>query len=122
MKKQSEEIKNLNKTKAEVSRLDRKKEELRAKIEAEQEEKLSKVLKNKALKIQKSEREKNEFQISEKDKIINDLNQQLEEAQLKIKQGSVQLQILLTNLTIPRFFSNSDLLRPSLSNLPLSSS
>lgn len=105
LEEQSKEITNLNQAKAEVIRLEREKEELRAKIEVEQEEKLTKILKNKTLEIQKSEKEKNEFKISEKDKIINDLNYQLEEAQLKLKQGSVQLQGEVQELAIENWLS-----------------
>lgn len=100
LNKKSEEIKLLLKAKADVARLEREKDELHSKLTAENEEKLNRIIKDKTLQIQNSEREKNEMTIAERDKMINDLNQKLKEAQSKIEQGSVQLQGEVQELAI----------------------
>ena len=110
LNEQSEEIKQLNKTRADVVKLKREKEELRSKIEAEQEIKFNNQLKNKILEIEKAEREKNEFKISEKEIIIDNLNKKLKEAQRKIEQGSVQLQGEVQELAIENYLKEKFIL------------
>jgi hypothetical protein len=107
LKDKSEEIRDLLKAKADVARLKLEKDELQDKIAAEYQEKLNQTLKDKTLQIQTSEREKNELKIAEREKIIGDLNQKLTEAQLKIEQGSIQLQGEVQELAIESWLKNN---------------
>lgn len=106
LKKQSEEIKALHKAKADVARLEREKDELKDKIEAEFQEKLNETIKSKTLQIQSSLREQSELKIYEKDKIIGDLSLKLKEAQSKIEQGSIQLQGEVQELAIENWLKS----------------
>jgi hypothetical protein len=88
----SNQVKELNKTKAEIEKLRREKEELGDQIALEKEREFSEKLKNEKLKIKKQVDEENTLKIKEKDKVIEDLKTQLEEAKRKAEQGSMQLQ------------------------------
>ncbi|OGU40119.1 MAG: Caldesmon [Ignavibacteria bacterium GWB2_35_12] len=96
----SNQVKEFNKTKAELERITREKDELKEKIEAESELKLTQKLNEEKEKIQKDAEEKNQLKISEKEKIIDQLMVQLKEAQRKAEQGSVQLQGEVQELAI----------------------
>ncbi len=87
-----EQVKELNRTKAELERAKREKEELRDKIEAESEMKFSKMLNNERDKIKREVDDKNQMKVAEKEMVIEQLKNQLREAQRKAEQGSMQLQ------------------------------
>lgn len=88
----SNKIKELNRTKAEVEKLKREKEELREQFNLEKEKELSQKLSEERQKTKQQTQEENILKIKEKEKIIEDLKTQLGEAQRKAEQGSVQLQ------------------------------
>ena len=92
LKEKSKQLKGYNKSMAELERVKREKEELREKIELESERKLTSLLGEAKVKIQKAEEEKSTMQLSEKELLISQLSDQLKEAQRKAEQGSTQLQ------------------------------
>jgi hypothetical protein len=88
----SAQVKDLHKAKAEIERLKREKDELREQITLEKEKEFSDRLKEEKIKIQKQLEEMNILKIKEKEKIIEDLKAQLDEAKRKAEQSSIQLQ------------------------------
>ena len=94
------QIKELNRTKAEVERLKREKEELREQFNLEKEKEISQKLSEERQKIKQQTQEESMLKIKEKEKIIEDLKTQLGEAQRKAEQGSVQLQGEIQELEI----------------------
>lgn len=96
----SEQVKELNKSKAEIERLKREKDELKEEIELEAQKKLNEKLSEEKERIRKSEEEKARLNISEKEQVINQLKEQLKEAQRKAEQGSMQLQGEVQELAI----------------------
>jgi hypothetical protein len=91
LKQKSEQVKDLNKTKADVARLQREKSELKEQIEADAERRFGEQLTKEREKIRSSEREKNQTELQKKEKLIEDLNKRLEDAQAKLEQGSSKL-------------------------------
>lgn len=87
-----EQVKELNKTRAELERTKREKEELRTQIEVEAEQKLTEALASEKTKIAKELEEKNQLKLSEREHIIEQLKEQLSIAQRKAEQGSMQIQ------------------------------
>ena len=85
-------LKALNEAQAEVSRLQREKDNLKTTLEAENEQKLANKLVEERLNIQKVEAEKSELKIKEKEHLIATLNKQLTDAQRRAEQGSMQAQ------------------------------
>lgn len=86
------EVKELNKTKAELIRVQREKDELKEKIEVESEQKLSKALTEEKIKIRKSIEDESQLRMIEKELLIGQLTDQVKDMQKKIAQGSMQLQ------------------------------
>ena len=107
LEEKSEQLKDLNKTKAEIEIIKREKDELEDKVKAEAQQKLSEQLALEKEKIQKLEQEKNELKISEKEKIISQLNEKLVEAQRKAEQGSQQLQGEVQEIAIEEFLRST---------------
>lgn len=93
---QNEKLKEYNSLKSEVLKLQRKNDNMRAEIELE----LNESLNSEREKIAKKEYEKFELKFSESQKVIDDLNKQLSEAQRRAEQGSVQLQGEVQELAI----------------------
>lgn len=91
LQQKSEQLKELNKTKADLSRLQREKDELKDKIEADAEKRFNQFLVQEKEKIKSTEYEKNKTELQKRDKLIEDLNKRLEEAQTKLEQGSNKL-------------------------------
>ncbi|HEB9331063.1 TPA: DUF2130 domain-containing protein [Campylobacter coli] len=102
----SNQVKELNKSKAEIEKLKREKEEVEAKIQAENEIKFSKLLQEEKIKIQKTVDEKNELKFREQEEKLEQLKKQLQEAQRKMEQGSQQLQGEIQELAIEEFLKN----------------
>jgi hypothetical protein len=92
LEEKSKELRDYNKAKSDIERLKREKEELKSSIEAESEKKLTVILKEEREKIQKEESEKINMKLFEKDHLVEQLKKQLQEAQRKAEQGSMQLQ------------------------------
>lgn len=86
------EAKEFNRMKADFIKLKRDKDELKEKLEAESEQKLTEILLEEKKKIRLEVEQKSELKISEKEHVINQLREQLKEAQRKADQGSMQLQ------------------------------
>jgi hypothetical protein len=84
----SKQLKDLNQAKADLSRIQREKDELEDKIKAEQEQKYSELLAEEKQNIKRNEQEKSTTELQKRDKLISDLNNKLVEAQNKLKQGS----------------------------------
>ena len=93
----------LNKVKADFSKLQREKDELKDKIEAESELKINKKIDEEKLKIRKELEDKNQLKVSEKEYVIQQLKEQLKEAQRKIEQGSMQVQGEVQEIAIDEY-------------------
>lgn len=96
----NEKLKAFHRAQAEVERLKREKDELRDAIQAETERKLSRTLAEERERIQRSVEEKSRLDMAERDKVISDLNRQLQDAQRRAEQGSMQLQGEVQELAI----------------------
>ena len=94
------EARELNKTKVELERLKREKDELKEKIEAESELKLNQSIAKEKENIRKEVEEKTQMKVNEKEHIIQQLRDQLTEAQRKANQGSTQTQGEVQELVI----------------------
>lgn len=87
-----EQLKDLNKTKAELERAKREKDELKEKIEMESEQKFTIMLKNEKDKMRKDLDDKNILKVMEKEHLIDSLKTQIQVLTRKVEQGSMQLQ------------------------------
>lgn len=88
----SGQLRDLKKTKAEIERLRREKEELRDEIELEKEVELTEKLKAERAKIRGSVEEEYTFKMRELEKQLEDQKELAAEMKRKADQGSVQLQ------------------------------
>ena len=100
LNQKSNRLKEFNKAKSEIERLKREKEEIKDAIEVESERRFTKTLMEEREKIRKNEEGKMQFKVDEKDQVIMQLNRQLQEAQRKAEQGSMQLQGEVQELAI----------------------
>lgn len=98
-----QDTKELNKVKIDFAKLSREKNELKEKIEAESEQKINEKISEEKVRIRKETDEKNKLKIAEKDYLINQLKEQLQESQRKIEQGSMQVQGEVQELAIDEF-------------------
>lgn len=98
-----EQVKELNRTKAELERAKREKEELKEKIEAETEQKFTQMLNSEKERILKDIGEKSQMRVAEKEHVIEQLKDQLREAQRKAEQGSMQVQGEIQELSIENY-------------------
>jgi hypothetical protein len=105
LNEKSEQVKELNKSKSEIERLKREKDELRDKIEFETQQKLNAAILDEREKIQKLEEAKATMKISERDQLIDQLNEKLKEAQRQAEQGSMQRQGEAQELVIEQWLS-----------------
>lgn len=87
----SEQVKELNKTKALLSQLQLEKDELGDKIKAEEAEKFNRQLSAEKEKIKTAEAEKSKTEMQKLQKLVDDQKRQLEEAQKKLEAGSNKL-------------------------------
>lgn len=106
LKEKSEQVKELYKTKAEISRLQREKEELKLTVEAELQEKLNQTLVSERDKIRKNEEEKNELKLKELQKQLEDQKKLTEEMKRKQEQGSMQMQGEVQELAIEEWLAS----------------
>ncbi|HSH64587.1 MAG TPA: DUF2130 domain-containing protein, partial [Bacteroidia bacterium] len=100
LSEKSEQIKELNKTKGEIEKLKREKDELKEAIEAEAQKALNQKLSEEKDRIRKSEQEKNELVVKELQKQLEDQRKLTEEMKRKQEQGSMQLQGEVQELAI----------------------
>ena len=102
----SEKVKELNKTKVEIEKLKREKDELKGTIEAESQIKLSQILIEEKEKIRKTEEDKNELKFKELQKQLEDQKRLTEEMKRKQEQGSMQMQGEVMELAIEEWLSS----------------
>ncbi len=107
LQKKSDEVKEFNKAKAQIQRLEREKDEIKDKLEAEMEQNLNERLKEERAKIKKSEEDKIELKLVEKDDLIKQLSEKLKEAQRKMEQGSMQAQGEAQEIAIEDFLTKN---------------
>ena len=96
----SQQVQELNQSKAEIERLKREKDELQSNITAQAEQNFNQQLRQEREKIQKQISEASELKMREKEEQLNMLRNQLQEAQRKAEQGSMQLQGEIQELAI----------------------
>jgi hypothetical protein len=96
----SQQVQELNQSKAEIERLKREKDELQSNITAQAEQNFNQQLRQEREKIQKQISEASELKMREKEEQLNMLRNQLQEAQRKAEQGSMQLQGEVQELAI----------------------
>ena len=105
LQEKSEQVKELFKTKAEISKLQREKEELKLTVEAELQQKLNQTLIEEKEKIRRMEEEKNELKLKELQKQLEDQKKLTEEMKRKQEQGSMQMQGEVQELAIEEWLS-----------------
>lgn len=103
LQEKSEKVKDLNKKQAEIERLKREKEEIKDKVEAEAQLMISKELAKERERLEKLAAEKSELRIKEKDTLIGQLKDQVDEMKRKAEQGSMQMQGEVQELAIEEF-------------------
>jgi len=103
LREKSEQVRELNKSKIEIEKLKREKEEIELKIKAETELKLNQKLKEEREKLQKNIYEENELKFKQKEEQLRQLQEQLKIAQRKAEQGSMQLQGEVQELAIEEY-------------------
>lgn len=103
----SEKLQELNKMQAEIFKLSREKEELKAVFEAEAQKKLTDELLREREKIRKQENEKNELKFKELLKQLEDQKRLTEEMKRKQEQGSMQLQGEVQELAIEEWLAQN---------------
>jgi len=92
LNEKSEQVKELNNSKIEIEKLKREKEEITSKAKAEAELSLSKQLQVEKEKIAKALEEQNELKLKQKDEQIEQMKRDIESAQRKAEQSSMQTQ------------------------------
>lgn len=106
LNEKSEQLKDLNKAKAEVEKIKREKNELKDTIEAEAEIKLSQQLLEQSERIKKQEELKNELKFKELEKQLEVQKELTNEMAKKQAQGSVQLQGEVQEIGIEQWLMN----------------
>ncbi|MDO8492062.1 MAG: DUF2130 domain-containing protein [bacterium] len=105
LNEKSEQVKDLNRTKAEIEKLKREKEEIKEVVEANAQKKLNELLTEEKEKIKKSEEDKNELKIKELLKQLGDQKKLTEEMKRKQEQGSMQMQGEVMELAIEEWLA-----------------
>lgn len=100
LNEKSEQLKELNRSKAEIARLTREREGLKEAAMAEAQLQLNQTLTTEKDKIRKFEEEKNELRIRELQKKLEDQMKLTEEMRRKQEQGSMQMQGEVQELAI----------------------
>ena len=103
--RKSGQLKEFNKAKIEIERLKREKDEAESEIQAKLEAQFSEQLRQEKAKVQKSEEERVGLKIAEKEHLITELKNQLQDAQRKAEQGSMQLQGEIQELAIEQWLT-----------------
>jgi hypothetical protein len=107
LKEKSEQVKELNRTKAEIEKIKREKEELKDFLEAENAIILNEKIAEEKERIKKNEQDKNELILKELQKQLEDQKKLTEEMKRKQEQGSMQLQGEVQELGIEEWLSNN---------------
>jgi len=106
LEEKSSQVKELNKSRVEIERLKREKDEITSKVQAEAELALTKRLQEEKQLIQKTAYEQNELKFKQKEEQLKQLQEQLQIAQRKAEQGSMQLQGEVQELAIEEYLSD----------------
>lgn len=106
LNEKSEQIKELNRTRAEIEKLKREKGELKEAIEAEAQKKLNEALIVEREKIRKTEADNNELRFKELQKQLEDQKKLTEEMKRKQEQGSMQMQGEVQELAIEEWLAS----------------
>ncbi len=107
LKLKIKEAKEFNKLKADHEKLKREKDELKEKIEAEAELKISNKISEEKKKITKEIEGKNQLKLADKEHLISQLTEQLKEAQRKVEQGSMQSQGEVQEIAIEEWLKSN---------------
>jgi hypothetical protein len=100
LKDKSLQLQELNKTKAEIEKLKREKDEIKTQVEADAAKRLNIQITEEKEKIRKAEEDKNELRFKELMKQLEDQKRLTEEMKRKQEQGSMQLQGEVQELAI----------------------
>ncbi len=106
LEEKSRKVKEIYVLQAELEKLKREKEESEAKIKLEMEKKFSERLNEEKKRIQKQIEEEIFLKLKDKDKIIEDLKNQLEEAKRKAEISSIQLRGEVQEIEVERLLKN----------------
>ncbi len=101
------DTKELNKVRSDFAKLSREKEELKEKIEAEAEQKITAKVSEEKTRIRQELDAKNDLKVAEKEYLIQQLKEQLKESQRKIEQGSMQAQGEVQEIAIEEFLRDN---------------
>lgn len=88
----SKQVQELNASKATIAKLEREKEEIESRVQADAQIKMNQELELEKQKLQKASQEANELKLREKDEQLDQVRKQLEDARRKAEQGSMQIQ------------------------------
>ncbi len=102
----SNQVKELNRSRAEIEKLKREKSEIESRVQADAELALTKRLQEEKEKIQKTLEETNELKFRQKEAQLKQLQEQLQIAQRKAEQGSMQLQGEVQELAIEEYLAH----------------
>ena len=107
LNEKSQQVKELNKTKAELEKIKREKDELKEAVEAEAQKMINEQLSLEKEKIRKTEQDKNELVLKELQKQLEDQKRLTEEMKRKQEQGSMQLQGEVQELAIEEWLTSN---------------
>ena len=99
----SKQLQDFNKAKAEIGKLKRENSEIASKIEVELQEKLTQQLLDEKEKLRIENENHNSMKLLERDTIIEQQKQALADLQVKLEQGSTQLQGEVQELAIEKW-------------------
>ena len=102
----SDQVKELNRSRAEIARLKRENEEVESRAKAEAQQALSEELKIEKAKISKALEKQSELKLKQKDEQLEQIKRELDNAQRKAEQGSMQLQGEVLELAIESWLSS----------------
>jgi len=106
LNEKSEQVKELNNSKIEIAKLKREKEEIESKAKAEAQLALNEELVLEKKKILKALEAQNELKMKAKDEQLEQIKRELDNAQRKAEQGSMQLQGEALELAIESWLSS----------------
>jgi len=92
LQEKSKQVQELNASKATIAKLEREKNEIASKIQADSAIELNKLLEQEKNKLQKEAAELNALKLREKDEQLDQIKKQLDDAKRKAEQGSMQIQ------------------------------
>jgi hypothetical protein len=107
LQEKSGQVKDLNRTKAEVEKLKREKDEVTEQVSLAKEKEFSEKIKNEKLKIRKQVDEENEMRFKEYEKQLADQKELTEEMKRKMEQSSMQRQGEVQELAIEEWLKNN---------------